>query len=664
MYRRNILRLYRKSEYKMVRKNKDENKHILLRLAKRIIPYKWLIILSFSAMLFVSILNIGNIFALKPVIEVLFASKEEVAIYKEKATQDVSSLQFETKNYKTKTMKKLEKTEFFKPIITQYVALRETIDKQYELVKIKLLEDRKKAIVILSVIIIIVSIIIFVLSVLSEYIASYVGLASIQHLKNDLYNHILNLDMKFFGKRATGYLMTRVAHDVNSLQNMIVLAFGNVLQSPVNLFFLFIFIIILNPQLTIVNFFFLILATIPTVILGKKIRKMSRKIRDKVSDMNEIMQETLSGIQIVKGFGMEEYEINRFQEKNIIFFKYSLKRKFIRALSDPLMNLLGAFAVVVIMLIATRFIIDREVMSGSDFFIYLFALLRMYVPIRKLSKANQDLQEGLAGAERIFEIIDTKPTLSEDPNPVVFPGLKDTIEFNNVTFSYNNERDVLNNISFNAKIGEITAIVGPSGSGKTTITYLLLRFYDPQSGTIKIDGVDLKKLSYESLRENMGLVTQESILFNDTIRNNISYGQRKYTEEEIIQSAQLANAHEFIMQLPKGYNTVIGERGLILSGGQKQRIAIARAILKNPSILILDEATSNLDSESEALIQNAIDELIKNRTTIVIAHRLSTITSANQILVVNEGKIIERGTHKDLIEQDGIYKKLCEIQVV
>ncbi len=648
----------------MVSENKAENKRLIGRLLKRIFPYKWFIVLSFFLMLSVSILNIGNIIALKPVIEVLFASQEEVDKYIEKANQKDTSSEIEQENHKKEKVKALEKNAFLKPIVEKYTAFRQNIDKKYDGLKIKLLQNRKKAIVILSLIIIVVSTFVFIFSVLSVFIASYVGLSVVKGLKEDLYKHILNLDMKFFGKKATGYLMTRIANDVDSLQKMVVLAFGKVLQAPINLFFLFIFIIILNPQLTLINFCFIVLAAIPTIIFGKRVRKVSRKIRDKVSDMNEIMQETLSGIQVVKGFGMEDYEMNRFQEKNTKFFKYSLRRRFIRSLSDPFMTYLGAFAVVIIMLLATRFIIDQNVMSGSDFFVYLFALLNMYAPIRKLTKANQDLQEGLAGAERIFEILDTKPYISEAPNPVIFSGLKKEILFDNVSFSYNGEKEVIKDVSFNAKLGEVTAIVGPSGGGKSTITYLLLRFYDPQKGKIEIDGLDLKNVSFNSLREQIGLVTQESVLFNDSVRNNISYGQRKYSEEDIIRAATLANAQEFITQLPNGYDTVIGERGLLLSGGQKQRIAIARAVLKNPSILILDEATSNLDSESEALIQKAIDGLIKDRTTIVIAHRLSTVTNADQILVLNEGKIIERGKHKELIDNNGFYKKLCEIQIV
>jgi subfamily B ATP-binding cassette protein MsbA len=357
---------------------------------------------------------------------------------------------------------------------------------------------------------------------------------------------------------------------------------------------------------------------------------------------------------------MEDYEKQRFAQENEKFFKTVLKRVKIRAISHPMMELLGGLGVAAIIWVGGYSVIRGESTPGT-FFSFLTALLMLYAPIRDLSKVNLEVQEGIAAAIRVFELLDTQPEIKEEKDAIPLPPISKGIEFRKVSFKYDNE-DVLKDISFYVNVGEVIAIVGTSGAGKTSLVNLLPRFYDVEEGEILIDGIDIRKVTLKSLRDQIGLVTQQTILFNDTVRNNIAYGSPNRSDEEVIEAAKAANAHEFIKRLPNGYDTIIGEQGVRLSGGERQRISIARALLKNPPILILDEATSSLDSESEKEVQNALGRLMQGRTVFVIAHRLSTIRNAHRIIVLSEGKIVEEGTHDELINLNGEYRRLYELQ--
>jgi len=373
------------------------------------------------------------------------------------------------------------------------------------------------------------------------------------------------------------------------------------------------------------------------------------------------LQETISGIRVVKAFVMEKFEIKKFTDTTRDYFKTMVKLTRVGSLAPPLTEVMGVFAAVLLLWFA-----GKEILSGTldpgRFFLFLFAMLSLMQPIRSISHLNIDIQQGLAAAKRIFEVLDTQPKIKNYPDSIKKESLEKNVTFQNVCFSYDGNKEVLSNISFEVNAGEVVALVGPSGAGKSTLMDLLPRFYDPTSGEIKIDEINLKKIDLGTLRNLMGIVTQETILFNDTVWNNIAYGYEQASEDRVYDAARAANAHDFIMAMSQGYQTIIGDRGVKLSGGEKQRLAIARALFKNPPILIFDEATSSLDSESETLVQEAIDRLMKGRTVFVIAHRLSTIQNVDRIVVLDHGRIVQIGDHKSLMEEGGLYKRLYQMQ--
>jgi len=369
-----------------------------------------------------------------------------------------------------------------------------------------------------------------------------------------------------------------------------------------------------------------------------------------------VLQETISGVRVVKAFGMEEFEERKFNAFNRRYFKEYLRMRRLAELASPTSEALGTIAAIVLIWYGGKLVIGEN-LDPANLMLFIGAMLWVIAPIKNLSKLNSMIHEGLASGDRVFQVLDI-PSEQEEAGDRVIGDFRDEIVYENVTFSYGNDIDVLRDVSFRIKRGEVVAVVGPSGSGKSTIADLLPRFYRPTSGRILIDGIDTSDISIHSLRSLMGIVTQETILFNDTIFNNIAYGMENCPEETVVRAAQAANAHEFILAAPQGYRTVIGDRGVQLSGGQRQRLAIARALLKNPKILILDEATSSLDVESETLVQEAIERLMKGRTNFVIAHRLSTIRNADRIIVIEAGRIKQIGTHEELIGAEGIYRKL------
>ncbi|MGD8504937.1 MAG: ATP-binding cassette domain-containing protein, partial [Syntrophobacterales bacterium] len=388
--------------------------------------------------------------------------------------------------------------------------------------------------------------------------------------------------------------------------------------------------------------------------------RISTKSQESMGDISVILHETISGTRIVKAFGMEEYEKKRFAEENIKYFNYLMKSVVVRSLSSPVMEFLGGVGIVFIIWYGGYNVI-RGVSTPGNFFSFLAALLMLYDPVKRLSNINNVLQQGMAAAQRVYDILDTTPEIKDKPDAIHLPRLRHGLEFRRVQFHYQN-KTVLKDINLKVAAGEIVAIVGVSGAGKTTLVNLIPRFYEVTDGAILIDGVDIRDATVSSLRSQIGVVTQQTILFNDTVRNNIAYGDMDKKEEEIIAAAKAANAHDFVMETDQGFDAHIGEQGVRLSGGERQRLCIARALLKNAPILILDEATSSLDSEAEIEVQKALDNLMQGRTTLVIAHRLSTIQNADRIVVLADGRIVEEGRHKELLKINGEYCRLYELQ--
>ena len=494
-----------------------------------------------------------------------------------------------------------------------------------------------------------------------EYLMSYVGHNTIKRLRDDLYAHIQMLPLSFFHKHDTGLLMARIINDVNLVKSMVSDAVTAALKHFFTIVCLLFVIFYRDWLLALMAVTVLPVAVVPIVKFGRRIRKLSTRAQEAVADMSGLLHETFTGIRIVKAFGMESHEGRRFFEKTFRLFKREMRTITVKSISSPVMEFLGGIGIALIIWYGGYKVIAGTSTPGT-FFSFMTALIMLYEPIKKISKLNNVAQEGLAAAIRIYDILDTGSDIVERPDAARLKLEDDySVIFDDVSFKYE-EQMVLKNIDLKVKRGEIVALVGMSGGGKTTLVNLIPRFYDASVGAISIGGQDIRDVTIGSLRGHIGIVTQEPILFNDTIRNNIAYGNLEASESEIIAAAKAAHAFDFIQGFPDKFETIAGERGVRLSGGEKQRVCVARALLKNAPILILDEATSSLDTESELAVQGALENLMKGRTTFVIAHRLSTIRNADRILVIVDGRIVEEGKHSELLARRGEYCKLYEMQ--
>lgn len=494
-----------------------------------------------------------------------------------------------------------------------------------------------------------------------NYMMQYSGLYVLEKIRDELYDRIIRLPVKFYEDNQVGMLMSRIINDVtlirHSMPSMVM-----IVRETLTLFGLMVVVFYQNAELAFWAVFVLPVGLLPFAYIGRKLRKLGRRSQGKIADISVFLQEIFSGIRVVKAFGMEKEEAARFAVENERLVKISLKQTVYNELSSPIMEFVGAVGIGFVLWYGGKQVIDGIATPGT-FFSFVAALAMMYDPVKKITGANNDVQRALAGAERVFEILDSEEIHEQKGGDIVFNGKFTTLEFKNVSFSYaKGGQKILNDVSLSVHAGERIAIVGPSGSGKSTFVNLIPRFYDVQEGEILLNGVNIKEYTLGSLRRGIALVSQDTFLFNMSVRANIGYGAPDIDDAKILEAAQKAFAHEFILDLPEGYETILGERGVKISGGQKQRLAIARAIHKNVPLLILDEATSALDSESERIVQLALENLMHDKTSIVIAHRLSTVLNSDRILVMNKGRIIEEGTHESLLKTSRLYAKLYRVQ--
>ena len=497
-----------------------------------------------------------------------------------------------------------------------------------------------------------------------QYLVSYVSHKAIRDIRDELYYHLQNLSLSFYSRNKTGEIISRVTNDVQQLESSIVKGAVSIIYKAFTFIGAMGYLLYLNYRLTI---FLVVILPLITYVLNKfnkKIKRVSRRVQVKIANVSDVLQETLSAVRVVKSFGREEYEYDRFSSENQANFRAKMKQTQYGAILTPLIEFIAALSFTAILWYG-----GYEVMQGrmrpSELIAFFTLLLTISDPLRSLTKLSRSIQQALASAERIFEIMDTESVIaSQNKDKICLDDVKGEVVYDGVYFSYDRDEIVLKDVNLEASPGDIIALVGHSGAGKTTMVDLIPRFYDPDEGQMKLDGYDLKELDLECLRSFIGIVPQETILFSGSLRDNIAYGNLEADDEAIMEAARAANAHNFIMEFPNGYDTIVGERGVGLSGGQKQRISIARAILKDPQILILDEATSSLDAESEALVQEALEHLMENRTTFIIAHRLSTIKNADEIVVIEQGEIVERGSHGELLQKEGKYASLYQGQFI
>ena len=484
----------------------------------------------------------------------------------------------------------------------------------------------------------------------------------ITEMRNRLYEHFNSLSLSYFNQNKSGELTSIMINDVSNLRRALGTSFHQIIVEPINLLAFIFLLFIISWKLALLSLIILPIAGFTILVIGRSIRRKSKRTAAMIAGITNIITETLSSIRVVKAFAMEEYEVQRFFKETRQYFQLIFHRAKLRLLASPITETLGVMMGVLLLWVGGIEVLSGKGLTPEDFLRFILLLFAMMDPLRKLSKVNVELQAGAASAERIFVILDTAPTIINKQNAETIDTFEEKISFNNVSFRYESDDTVLQDISFEIEKGSVVALVGSSGAGKSTLADLIPRFYDVNQGSITIDEQNIQNITLNSLRSMMGIVTQETILFNDSIRANIAYGQKIINDEQVLAASKAANALEFINELPEGIDTVIGEKGVKLSGGQRQRLAIARAIMKNPPILILDEATSALDTESERLVQQALETLMADRTVLVIAHRLSTVTNADKIIVLDKGEIKEMGTHNELMEKEEYYSNLYNIQ--
>ncbi len=514
--------------------------------------------------------------------------------------------------------------------------------------------------------IIVFILIVFLLKNIFDFLKSYFSAALEQKvtrgLRDTVYDHLLNLDLRFFQRTRAGQVISRLTNDVDQLRLLVTRNLAQLATSVFQILVTLYFALRISVSLTLLT-----LVVLPAMfgVWGRMLRRLrtgDRRVLNLAADVSSHIQETVAGVRLVKSSTAEPFESQRFRTLTRAYYRTYVRTEALRSLAGPLTEMMAAFGTVLLLWYGTRLVLIEHALDGATFITFLALSMKLYAPVKWISKFPSVIQPGLAAAERIFEFTDVPVEIEDRPDARPFGGEHEVIRFEDVSFCYEPGEPVLDRVSVEVRSGEVVALVGPSGAGKTTMVDLLARFYDPTEGRITIDGVDLRDYALESLRSRMGIVTQETVLFHDTVRANIAYGLPATPHEAIERAAHAAHADEFIGHLPDGYDTVLGERGTRLSGGQRQRIAIARALLRDPPILIFDEATSALDSESERLVQIAIDRLLEGRTVFVIAHRLSTVRHADQILVLREGRIVERGRHEELLERNGVYRRLHELQ--
>jgi len=494
----------------------------------------------------------------------------------------------------------------------------------------------------------------------NAYLMSYVSQEIIARLREQVYNHIQRLPIPFLDKMQTGNLMSRIINDVGSVQNTLSEAFTGVIKETFSTIGCLGIMFYMDWRLACWAMLIVPVAFFPIFKVGKLLRRTGAKSQQTMADLCVVMHETIGGNRIVKAFGMETHEQDRFHLQNAKLLMYSMKAVLVRAVNSAGMEFLGGVGIVSIMLYGGYQIIGEK-MTAGNLLAFLAALISLYEPVKRLAHMYSAIQQGLAAAERVYALLDQPTEIIDTPEAIHLKSIEKHIEFRNVSFSYGDKR-VLSDINFKIDVGQVVAVVGMSGAGKTTLMNLLPRFYEVTEGAILIDGVDIRTATISSLRSQIALVTQQTILFNDTFKNNIAYGDIRKSYEEVVAAAKAANAYDFIMKLPKQFETNVGEQGIRLSGGERQRICIARALLKNAPILILDEATSSLDSDSELEVQKALEYLMKGRTTLVIAHRLATIKNADFIITLADGKIVEQGRHSELMTYDSEYRRLYQLQ--
>lgn len=495
---------------------------------------------------------------------------------------------------------------------------------------------------------------------LSEYVSKYqvqwVGNRVVLDLRDAMFAHLNRLSLGYFVQSRTGEVISRITNDTTVVQSAVSTVVEDIAKEPMTVIAMLVYILTLDPMLALISMVLFPVCILPVLMFGRKVRRYARESQQRIADLVSILQESVACVRIIKAFGMEPYEQQRFHDQNRMFFSRIMKVTRARAAIEPIIVFITTLGFSLLLVY-----VWKVGMTAGEFITFAGAMVMLYTPVKKLSRVHLQIEQAAASAERIFDVLDTVIDVQDQPGAVAFDEPVQSITFDNVSFAYG-EKPVLQNIQLAIPAGTRVAIVGGSGAGKTTLVSLLPRFYDPADGRVLFNGRDITSFTLASLRRQIGLVTQDTVLFNDSVANNIAYGTAAASRDDIIAAAQRANAHDFITAMPDGYDTVIGELGSRLSGGQRQRLAIARAILRNPPIMLLDEATSALDTESERLVQSALTELMRDRTVFAIAHRLSTVINSDLILVMDQGRIVESGRHEELVQHGGLYKKLYDLQ--